>query len=282
MKNIAWITDSTCTLSEEVRKKHHIYVLPNRIQFGSDSYRDGVDLSEEAFYARLKEEKNLPTTSQPSIGETVDLFERLKKDYDVAIAVHLSSEFSGTLNATKQAAELAEFPLYAVDSRLISLPMFTMILEGIQLNEQHVSPEEIAKILSSKHENAHLYVTVGSLDQLHKGGRVNSLQMLMGSLLQVKPILAIKDGKLEAFDKVRSRKKALTQLVSYVETELAQGAKINEVIILHALAGEDVAYVKEKLQSLQSDLLVTEGSLGAAIGVHAGEGTIGIAWFNQK
>lgn len=282
MKKIAWITDSTCLLPQEVREQYHIYVLPNRIQFGQESFRDGVDLSEEEFYARLKEAKTLPTTSQPAIGETVELFETLKETYDLAIAVHVSSELSGTLNATRQAAEIADFPLFAVDSKLISLPMFEMIQKGNELLKQGAIPEEVADYLSHMHTHAHLYVTVGSLEQLHKGGRVSSIQLFMGSLLQVKPILTITNGKLEAFDKVRSRKKALTQLVSLFQEELSKGVSIEQVTILHAFAEEDARFLREKLHELAPQVAVKEGSLGAAIGVHAGEETIGMFWFNQK
>lgn len=282
MKKIAWITDSTCLLSEEVRKQYGIYILPNRIQFGETSFRDGVDLSEEAFYERLKEAKQLPTTSQPSIGETVELFEQLKETYDFAIAVHVSSELSGTFNATKQAAKMAEFPLYAVDSKLLSLPMFEMIQKGNELLEKGKEPEEVVAYLSGMHQYAHLYVTVGSLEQLHKGGRMNSVQLFIGSLLQVKPIVTVKNGKLEAFDKVRSRKKALQQLVALFEASVQKGASIDQVSILHALAHEDANYVREKIHAIAPTVRVTEGSLGAAIGVHGGQGTLGICWFDQK
>ena len=133
MKKIAWITDSTCYIEPEFAKQNNIFVVPMSISFDNETYRDGVDITEEEFYQRLSSSRYLPKSSQPALGELVTLYEELKKEYDLGIAIHVSSELSGTANASKQAAEIAGFPFELVDSKLISLPMGDMITKGQEM-----------------------------------------------------------------------------------------------------------------------------------------------------
>lgn len=278
MPKIAWITDSTATLDPGFIQKHSIIVLPIVINFDGEIYRDGIDITEEAFYEKLRVSKNLPKSSQPSIGELVELYEGLKKEYDRGIALHISTELSGTANASLEAAKIAGFPLELVDTRYISLPIGAMLEEGIKRIENGNSVEETATYLRTMHTKAQLYVSVGSLEQLHKGGRVSGAQLLLGSLLQVKPILTMKDGKIVPHDKVRSKKKALGQLIAYLEEALASGKNIATVFLLGGQAEEDVSYLEEKIRTTYPSIRIQTGTLGAAIGVHAGAGTIAIAW----
>jgi DegV family protein with EDD domain len=281
MVKVAWITDSTSNIEPEFALQHNILIVPIGISFNGETYKDGVDITEEEFYQKLISSPELPKTSQPSIGELVSMYEELKKEYDLGIAVHLSSELSGTANASKQAAELAEFPLELVDSRLISLPVEYMILKGQEMIQQGVSPTEVAEKLRTMYVNNQLYVMIGSLEQLHKGGRVTALQMMMGSLLQIKPILTFNEGKIIPFDKVRSKKKALSYMVSRLKNDLDEGMKVNTVFILIGSAEEEAESIAEQIRSLSPDIEIVRGPLGSAIGVHAGAGTIAISWFRE-
>lgn len=139
LKKIAWITDSTCYVDPEYAKQHHIFIIPMSISFEEDIYKDGIDISEVEFYQKLAAAVNLPKTSQPAIGELVALYEELKKDYDLGIAIHLSSALSGTAHTSKQAADIAGFPLELVDSKLISVPMKYMIEKGQEMIRADVS-----------------------------------------------------------------------------------------------------------------------------------------------
>ena len=226
MQKIAWITDSTCYIDPHFAKENHIFVVPMSISFENETFRDGVDITEEEFYHKLTTSSQLPKSSQPQIGELVQLYEVLKNEYDLGIAVHVSSELSGTVNASKQAADMAGFPLLVVDSKLISLPMFYMIRKGQEMIEQGISPTEVASKLENMYKTNQLFVMVGSLEQLHKGGRVSAIQMLLGSLLQIKPILTFQEGKVVPYEKVRSQKKALSFMVSRLKSDIDEGINV--------------------------------------------------------
>ncbi|WP_071394891.1 DegV family protein [Bacillus tuaregi] len=282
MKKIAWITDSTCYIDPKYAKEHNIFVVPIVITFDQVSFLDGIDITEEEFYSKLTTSRTLPKTSQPVIGELVALFEELKKEYDLGIAVHLSTELSGTANATKQAADMAGFPLELVDSRLISLPVGHLIQKGQEMIRDGISPEDTANTLRTMYPSNQLYVMIGSLEQLHKGGRVSALQMMMGSLLQIKPILTFNEGNIVPYDKVRSQKKALSYMVTRLKEDLDQGYKINKVYILEGTAKQEAHTIQEQVRSLSPEMEIIIGPLGSAIGVHAGAGTIALTWFREE
>lgn len=282
MKKIAWITDSTCYIEPEYAKQNDIFVVPIGITFENETYKDGIDITENELYQRLTTSRSLPKTSQPVIGELAALFEELKKEYDLAIAVHLSTELSGTANATKQAADIADFPLELVDSRLISLPVAHLIRKGQEMIREGFSPEDTANKLRTMYQCNKLYVMIGSMDQLHKSGRVSAIQMMMGSLLQIKPILTFEEGKLIPFDKVRSQKKALAYMVARLKEDLEQGLIIKTVYILEGSAKQEALSIQEQVRSLSSNIEIVIGPLGSAIGVHAGSGTIALTWFREE
>ena len=207
MKKVAWITDSTCYIEPEYAKQNNIFIVPMSVSFENETYRDGVDITEEEFYQRLSSSRSLPKSSQPAIGEFVALYEELKKEYELGIAIHVSSELSGTASASKQAAEFAGFPLELVDSKLISLPMSDKITKGQEMIHQGESPADVANKLRMMYKSNQLFVMIGSLEQLHKGGRVSAIQLMMGSLLKIKSILTFQEGKIVPHEKVRSEKK---------------------------------------------------------------------------
>lgn len=281
MKKIAWITDSTCYIEPEFAEQHHIFIVPMSISFDNETYKDGVDITEEEFYQKLTSSRNLPKSSQPAIGDLVTLYEELKKEYDLGIAIHVSSELSGTANASKQAADIAGFPFELVDSKLISLPMGYMITKGQEMIQQGISPSEVANKLGTLYETNQLYVMVGSLEQLHKGGRVSAIQMMMGSLLQIKPILMLQEGKIIPHEKVRSKKKALSYMVSRLKSDLENGMQVKTAFVLEGSAAQESLTIQEQIRAVSPDIEIVTGPLGSAVGVHVGAGTIALTWFTE-
>ena len=281
MKKIAWITDSTCYIEPDFAKENHIFVVPMSVTFENETFRDGIDITEEEFYQKLTSSPQLPKSSQPQIGELVQLYEALKNEYELGIAIHVSSELSGTVNASKQAADMAGFPLLVVDSKLISLPMLYMIRKGQEMIHQGISPTEVANKLEAMYKTNQLYVMVGSLEQLHKGGRVSAIQMLLGSLLQIKPILTFQEGKVVPFGKVRSKKKALSSMVSKLKSDIEQGFNVKTVFILSGKADEESYTIQEQIHSLFPEIEMLSGPLGSAVGVHTGAGTIALSWYRE-
>ncbi|MEW9109473.1 DegV family protein [Cytobacillus gottheilii] len=278
---IAWVTDSTAAMDDVMQNHPDVYIVPITILLDEQEYIDGVDLTPAALYETLKSIKAVPKTSQPSIGTFQQLFEKLGETYDAIIAVHLSEKLSGTVSSCKQAAELVKIPVYTIDSGLISYPLTWLVKKGMQLAEQELQPEQITtKLESLKHENE-LYVLIGSLEQLHRSGRMNGLQFFLGSVLQITPIISLEQGQLNTKEKVRSKKKAQEKMINYLKTAYEQH-ELKEAFILYGLHREIAEEWKRTIEMEIPGLVLNCYPLGAAVGLHAGEDTLGISWFNKQ
>lgn len=259
---------------------HDIFIVPLEIIFEDGTYEDGIDLTPEQLYQKIVQADTTPKTSQPSVGKFVTLYERLQKEYDCAIAVHLSSDLSGTYNASATAAKLVDFPVELVDSKLMSYPITSIILQGIELAEQGKDYQEIAVSLREEYKKMENYILVGSLDQFYKGGRVSGLQYFIGNLLQIKPIFQIKDGLFEVYEKVRTEGKAVKRMLEQLD-RAKQSHTVKHVQILHGNVLEKALALKETITSRYSDVEVLIGPISSTIGAHAGMGTLALAWRNQ-
>src|SRR5690606_20295896 len=213
-KPIAWITDSTAYIPDELKNHPDFYSIPLNIHFGEKQFIDGVDLTPVQLYENIKNATEFPKTSQPSAGEFAEQFQKIAKDYEQAIAVHVSAELSGTLASSIAGAEIAGFPITFIYSKSLSYGITGLIEKGMELQNSGRSVSEIKDQLEKMAGTLRNYIYIGQLEQLYKGGRMSGAQFFLGSLLKVKPIIQITaDGKLEAIEKVRSEKKALQNLV---------------------------------------------------------------------
>jgi DegV family protein with EDD domain len=278
---IAWVTDSTAYITEELQNNPDVFVMPLSIIFGEQIYEDGITISETTLYEKIKENEALPTTSQPSIGRFVELYETLKEQYEKVIMIHVSGELSGTISSSKQAADLAGIDYTLIDSRSVSYGITYLLEEGILLQEQGKTAEDIASHLEAMIPTLENYILVGSLSQLHKGGRVSSTQFFLGTLLNIKPILQIRGGTIEVYDKVRSEKKAMKRIMEECRVSIERN-KVDRVAILHGNRRMEAEEWKEQLLAMFPSLLVDIAPITSAISVHAGEGTIAVLWYNKK
>ncbi|WP_042352806.1 DegV family protein [Bacillus massiliigorillae] len=279
-KKIAWITDSTAFITDDLKNHPDLYVIPLGINFNDASYEDGVNLTTEILYRSINEQKEVPKTSQPSVGKVAELCESLKKDYDAAIAIHVSSKISGTLASVAAGAELAEFPIEVVDSTAMSYVITTLLHKGMDMCKQGIDYKEIADFLredATKNEN---YILLGNLDQFYKGGRMSGTQYLLGNLLKIKPIIRIHKGEFELFEKVRSEKRAVKKLLDLFG-EAYQKYTVNKIEIMHGNVKAKAQEYKEEFLKHYPGLEVIIGEISSSIAVHAGEGTIAIIWHNE-
>ncbi|WP_042352807.1 DegV family protein [Bacillus massiliigorillae] len=279
-KKIAWITDSTAYIPEDLQNHPDVYVVPLSITFSHGSYEDGVNLTTEQLYTNLKNEKEIPKTSQPPVGRFAELFEKLKDDYDAAIGIHISADLSGTLASCKAGGELANFPVEVVDSKAMAIAITRLIWLGMELQEQGMDYKEISKKLQKDAYRIENYMVLGNLDQFYKGGRMSGTQYLLGNILQIKPIIRILDGKFELFEKVRSEKKAVKRMLELFETA-CQKSDINQIFVMHGNVMEKALHYKEQLLSKHPNLEVIISELSSTVSVHSGEGTIVLAWAND-
>ncbi|WP_160721213.1 DegV family protein [Bacillus sp. USDA818B3_A] len=280
MVKTAWVTDSTAYLDEELKNHQHLYTIPLTVLLDGDEYSDGIDLTSTELFSRLKNLKNPPLTSQPSVGSFQSLYEQLAKQYDQIVTVLISGKLSGTVSSSRQAASLVDIPVMTFDSHILTYPMSALIKKGMELIKDGHSLESMIGQLEQIRDTGETYVLVGSLEQLHRGGRMTGLQFFLGSMLNVKPIISIDDGALNVKEKVRGEKKAKEKMLDYFKTSYKQN-QIKEVYILYGLHEEQTKQWQSELREQFPNVKIISCPLGAVIGVHAGENTLGISWFND-
>lgn len=278
LNNIAWITDSTSSLSEEFIKNNHIYVVPLSIIFGEESYLEGVDITAEDFYPKLAASKVLPKTSQPAIGEFVKLYQKLKDQYKHAIAIHASSALTGTYQSSVAASSMVDFKVDVIDSKIGSFPLGRMIEKGVELQKEGKSYDEIVSHLRTLPNKANLYMAPGSLEQLHKGGRLSTTQVIIGSLIKLKLIVRFDDGKVVLFDKIRTEKKVKERLFQIFADS---SANIKEASVIHGNVKGLAEEWRTELQQRFPEIAFTTTTFSPVAGTHTGQGTIGLAWINE-
>ena len=279
MARTAWVTDSTAFLDEELQYHPDIYTVPLTISLDGEEYTDGVDLTPAQLFERLKFLKTPPKTSQPSVGAFQTLYNQLAKDYDQVVAVLLSSKLSGTVSSSEQAAKLVDIPVTSFDSHILTYPMSALLKWGMQWIEAGESLENVIEKLENIRDTGETYVLVGSLEQLHRGGRMSGLQFFLGSLLNVKPIISFDNGALFIKEKVRSEKKAKEKILDYFHLAYEKNP-IKEVYILYGSQEDHAEEWRRELKKGYPQLKIVRCPLGAVIGVHAGENTLGISWYN--
>lgn len=280
MKKIAWVTDSTACLEGELANHPHIYTVPIFILLDGEEFLDKIDLTPDELFEKLKTLKQPPKTSQPPVGQFKNIFDKLEENYDAVFSVLVSSKLSGTVSSSVQASQLVDIPVYTIDSKILSYPLTVQIKKGMEWLEKGLSIEVIKEKIERLRETYEAYVLVGSLEQLHRSGRMSGLKFYLGSLMKVKPIIQVVDGILSVKDKARSEKKAKEKIISYLRTSYER-FKFKEVYILYGRHKEEALKWREELLQSFPSLHFSCHPLGATIGLHAGEDTIGISWYNE-
>ncbi|MDP4163655.1 MAG: DegV family protein [Bacillota bacterium] len=281
-KKIAWITDSTAYMTQDLLNNPDVYVVPLDIIFGNEAFKDGIDLNTEELYSRIRKEKEIPKTSQPSSGMFAELFNKLKLEYDGAIAIHISSKFSGTLSTCKGASEMTDFPVETIDSKSMGYAITSLLNMGIEMAGKEMPRIEIASRLREEVENLENYVLLGSLDQFYKGGRMSGTQFLLGSILQIKPIIRMnRNGEFELFEKIRSEKKAIKRLLELFD-ENYQQYHISELQILHGNVPEKAKELENTVKKMYPNLHIVIAEISSTIAAHSGEGTFAIQFHKEQ
>ena len=281
-KKIAWVTDTAALLSPEFIKKHNIHVLTLNIVFEEGALRETIDMTHDEFYDKLKNAKAHPKTSQPAFGEHVALYEKLKQEgYDYAIAIHTSEQLSGTVLSAPMAAEQAGFKNYVIDAKIGSYPMQYMLELGLELEKDGLEPEEIVKKIEAMRGNAELAFIPASLEQLHKSGRVSGTAMFLSNLLNIKLVIEYnKEGGVEVAQKVRADKRAKKAVIEKLQRAI-QKSPVKEVAVIHCNNLTGANEWKKELEKQFPTIIFTPTPLSACVGVHAGEGTLGLTWVRE-
>jgi DegV family protein with EDD domain len=248
MKKIALVTDSTADLSEEIQKEYDIHVIPLKVRFGNKEYFDHEITSEE-FYRRLAKEKELPQTSQPTPDEFDCLYRKLLKEYNEIISIHISSGLSGTLNSAHLVKEKLQAKIHIIDSKNISLGMGLMVVQAARDIREGLDALDIVKKLTNVRKNIETLFTLNTLEFLQKGGRIGKVHSILGSLLNIKPVVRVgDDGIYHTYTKARSQRKALQAIVKAFQ-ELARGRKRIRLAVAHGDAFPAGQYLREALEN---------------------------------
>ncbi len=277
-KKVAVVTDSTATIPPEWMEKYGIKFAPSLVLWDGEELRDVIDLSPEDFFNRLENSSSHPTTSQPTPLDFKNIYsDLLDQGYDI-LSIHLSAKLSGTMSSAIQAKDmLGNKNIEIIDTQSISFGEAWPVLMAVEAAEQGKSLAECTQIAEKASQHTGIYLTVKTLKYLHRGGRIGGAQRLLGSALSMKPILTIADGLIEPVDKIRTRKKALRQLVDVV-VENVSGKENVHMAFLHANALEDA----QKVMEMTSEKIEITNSIFSAvsptIGTHTGPGTVGIAY----
>ncbi|MCI3921542.1 DegV family protein [Paenibacillus sp. TRM 82003] len=278
MANVRIVVDSTSDLPKDVRERLGIEMVPLKVHFGNQTYLDSVTLASSEFFDKLGSAKELPTTSQPSPVDFLEVYKKLLEEPDTAIiSLHLSSAFSGTYQSAVLAKSLlgGDHDITIVDTKSASLGIGTLAIAAAEAAANGADVEAILALVEELRNNTQLYFLVDTLEFLHRNGRIGKASAVFGSLLNIKPILSIDDeGVIYPVDKIRGSRKAMSRIVELVKERF--GDVPLDVRVVHAnsvgAAEEFAAILKEHL-TLQG---VSYYELGPVIGTHVGPGTLGV------
>ncbi|GKV64874.1 MULTISPECIES: DegV family protein [Sporosarcina] len=275
------VTDSTAYVPDDIKEELGIHTIPLLVTIDGKAFKEDVDLTTGAFYDLVRGKGPLPKTSQPAIGDFEALYEKLSKDYDAVISIHLSSGISGTYMGAVQAGEMVgDIEVLPFDSEISAYPQGFYVVRAAQLANEGRHPHEIIEELHQMKKTLKAYFMVDDLSHLQRGGRLSGAQALVGGLLQVKPILHFEDKVIVPFEKIRTSKKAMKRIADL----LAEDAKdqLLDAAVIHANRYEEAVEWKEILEKKHPNVDFTVSHFGPVIGTHLGEGAMGLGWVKRR
>ncbi|WP_428700817.1 DegV family protein [Staphylococcus coagulans] len=269
------VTDSTSDLELSFLKQHNIHIVPLSVTINGDSYEDQTEITNESFSQYLGNDENDLKTSQPPIGKFVEKYEELAQTGAEIISIHLSSGLSGTYQTAVQASEMVDAKITVIDSKSISFGLGYQLKCLTQWVEAGFSTEEILNKLKKLQENIKLYVIIGQLDQLIKGGRISKAKGLIGNFMKIKPIGELVDGNLEMIHNARTQNACIKFILKDLKSFIGDNA-IESIGISHAKAQDFMEKFKEKLDETFNIQKFEFGHTTPVISTHTGAGAIGL------
>lgn len=280
---IAIVTDSSAYIPEEALGGFkHLHIIPLWLVWDGESLQDGVDIAPSAFYERLTNSKTIPSSSQPTAGEFVEVFKKAAQDAEAVLAILVSSKISGTVESAIQAQTmLPEIPIRIVDTFNVSMGLGFPVIEAAKAIMAGKSLDEAAAVAEEIKDKVHFLFVVDTLEYLHKGGRIGGAKRLMGTALQIKPILHFWEGSIDSLSQTRTYKKAIQEMLDIAEERL-EGKNMAAASVIHANAPEEAARVAEMVKERFRVGQILLAPVSPVVGTHAGPGAVGLVFYAQE
>jgi len=281
MPKIAIVTDSTAYLPPGLIQKHKLTITPLVVIWGEETFEDGVDIQPSQFYTRLKTAKVMPSTSQATPATMVSAFESLiTQDYDEILGIFLSSNLSGTIDSAIQAKDLMQKgaeKVTIVDSKTTAMALGFQVLAVANAIEDGANLGDAVALAEKARANTGVFFAVDTLEFLHRGGRIGGAQRFLGTALNMKPVLTLQDGRVEALERIRTKKKAHNRVLELI-TEQVQGKDNIRLATLSANAEVDAKALLENAEKQLNPVETIFTEISPVLGTHVGPGTVGLAY----
>ena len=272
------VTDSTCDLTDEQASKLGIdAIAPLYVRFGKQTYEDGRTINTAQFFNLLKTDPHFPATSQPSVGDFTTIYERFRGD--PIVSIHISRDLSGTIASAEAARDLVGGDITVIDSRNVNAGLTLLLVTAASLARTGATPAQIKTRIEALVPCTRLIFALDTLENLRRGGRIGAAQALLGGMLQFKPLITVKDGRLEPLERVRTMQRAITRL-SEIALQDINGQADPRVCFMHAAAltyAKELMTITTKQKDIANPLFIEAGSV---VSTHAGPGAVGIAYIS--
>jgi len=273
-RSFAVVTDSTADLPREWRERYGIEVVPLKVLFGKETFRDGVDMNNEEFFRRLAASTTLPTTSAPSPGEFADVYRRLARDHDGCISIHIGAQLSATAEAARVGASSVDgFKVEVVDSQTVSMPVAFLC----RVAAEYETLEAATAAVRPRVPKTRVLALLDTLRYLEMGGRLSRPQAMIGTMLDLKPLLLVANAEIKPVDRVRTRSRAISRMVDYFKGDLP----VEHMAVMHAQAADEAEQIADALRRDLPGREVTVGQIGCVLGTHTGPKALGLVYLKS-
>lgn len=248
--------------------------MPLKVLFGKETFRDGVDISNEQFFTRLASATSLPTTSAPSPGEFAEVYQRLAKDYEGCISIHIGAQLSATAEAARVgAASLDGFRVEVIDSETVSMPIAFLC----RVAAECPTLDGAVAAVKERVPKSRVLALLDTLRYLEMGGRLSRAQAMIGTMLDVKPLLLVKDKEIKPVDRVRTRARAIARMIEFFMSEVP----VEHLAVMHAQAADEADHIAGELRERMPDQEIAFGQIGCVLGTHTGPRALGIVYLKR-
>ena len=280
MDKIAVVTDSTATIPDRLVRELNIHIVPVWLHWRGQTFRDGVDITPSQVYSRLREDKHLPTTSSPSVGDFLQLYARLRGRVEGILSIHLPPTLSGVYNSALMASRSFEdMPIRVMDCRTAAMGQGFVVLEAARAAAKGAGLAEVVRRAREIASRVDVLAALDTLEYLYRGGHVPVVAALIGSLIKINPILYIKDGDVKVLEKPRTKSRAVQRMMEVMRERV--GSKLVHVAVMQADALEEAKRLRAEIASRFNcaELFITEFT--PVMGAHTGPGLIGLAFWSE-